>query len=168
VSRELVKNAIKVAYFCRLHLRSRLQSTRIAIGEEEFKKALELLEKFNIVEYPMEYPVTSVGFPCGMPYPSVNYFLVSFIYYPAWIHGYMCHLNDLKKLIRRLKITEKFVETVREEVSEIDPEYRSLLIEQLNTIASWNNQDKKVLEQLLDQTYHGKIKFSESTIYWMG
>jgi hypothetical protein len=168
LSNGLVKNAIKVAYFCRLRSRNRLQDIRIAIGEEMFQKALELLEKFNIVEYPMEYPETSRDFPRGMPSPGASYFLVSFIYYPAWIKGYMHHLQDLKKMIKKLKITGELVETVRREISEIDPEYRSLFKEQLNMIASWNTKDKKVLEQLLDETHHGKIKFSKSTTYWMG
>jgi len=70
--------------------------------------------------------------------------------------------------IKKLKITGELVETVRREISEIDPEYRSLFKEQLNMIASWNTKDKKVLEQLLDKTHHGKIKFSKSTTYWMG
>lgn len=166
MAEETLRDAMKVAYFCRPQLRSKLRQVKIAIGEERFNRALGLLEKHQIIEYPAVYPQISAEFPRGMPYPSVNYFLISFIYYPAWIHSYSSHLYELKKLINILKITKQVIETVRESISEIHHEYRNALKEQLNMISKWDEQDKKVIEELLDPTYYGKIKFSKSTRYW--
>jgi len=165
VTDELLKDALKVAYFCRPQLLNKLQYVRVAIGDVRFKKILDFLEKINIIEYPAFYPSISTDFPRGIPYPSVNYFVINFIYYPAWVHGYMNYLDDLKKIINELKITKQLIETLRKEISEIDSEYPILLKEQLNIIASWNEEDKKVIEQLLDHSYHGKMRFSQSTIF---
>jgi len=161
-----VKDMMKVAYFCRQHLKDKLQSIRKTMGRKRFEEVLGKLEGFSVLEYPIEYPEISADFPRGIPYPGVNYFLIRFIYYPAWIRGYLPYLDKLKKLIIQLGITKKAVEDLREEISSIDPNYKGLLEEQIKTIASWNDEDKKVLEQILDPTFTGEIKFSESTMYW--
>jgi hypothetical protein len=166
VMEELIKDVLKVAYFCRPRLMNKLQSIRTTVGDAKFKEILNFLERLNIIEYPAFCPSISADFPRGIPYPSVNYFIIYFIYFPAWIHAYMYHLDELKKLINELKITNQLIEALRKEISKIDPEYQTLLKEQLETIASWCEEDKKVLEQLFDQSYHGKIKFSQSTIFW--
>lgn len=166
MSMKLVKDALKIAYFCKFHSKNKLQIIKTSLGEKRFKEALDFLEEFNVIEYPIVYPEYSADFPKGVPYPSVNYFLANFIYYPAWVQGYISHLQNLKKLIKKLKITEDLIENLRDEISEIDPDYRELLKDHLNTITSWSAQDQKVIEHLLDKKYRGKIKFSKSVIYW--
>jgi hypothetical protein len=118
-----LENSLAIAYFCRNRLeRKGLEAIRKSIGEEEFKKSLELLEKSLIIEYPMFQPCCSEAFPRGVPYPGKNYSLINYIFFPDFPEGYKNQLAELKKIMASLGITDKIIENSRKQVSRIKSE----------------------------------------------
>jgi len=164
---DLRKAALVIAYFCdKVSKRERLEAVRKKIGKDPFQEALNLLEKFSIIEYPIEYPDISEIFPRGTPYPGINYIVVRFLFFPSWIQAYMYRLHELKVLLNQLRIFTEIVDRAREEVSTLDRDYKKQLRAQMKAIDTWQTQDKEVIIHLLDPNFKGEIKFSDSTMFW--
>jgi hypothetical protein len=152
------------AFFCsRPSCKQNLDALRVEMGKEKFESILASLEKMQIIEYPMVQPTVYPDFPRGIPYRGTKFFLVSFVFYPAWIKAYMNNLKDLKRLLTDMNVSDSIIEASRSKVAAIDQAYAETLEAQRDEISSWSLENRKVITQLLDPAYKRAITFSKFT-----